>query len=209
MAYRLVIFDFDGTLADSAAWMRSVLNQVAQKYRFRQLADHEFEAMRGLDARTGLTYLGISSWKLPFIAHHVRGLAARDAHLIGLFAGVREVLAELAAKGIVVAVVSSNSEANIRRILGAESAGHVQLFACGAGLFGKRKKFREVLKKTKTSRTDTICIGDEVRDIEAATAEGMASGAVTWGYATAESLRARGPTVMIDSVEALRRQLLG
>ncbi len=31
MPYRLVIFDFDGTLADSAAWFRGVINGVAQR----------------------------------------------------------------------------------------------------------------------------------------------------------------------------------
>jgi hypothetical protein len=46
--YRLVIFDMDGTLADSFPWFTSVLNTVADKYRFRRVAPHEVETLRGL-----------------------------------------------------------------------------------------------------------------------------------------------------------------
>ena len=42
--YDLAIFDFDGTLADSAAWLRSTINDVAQRYGFRQITDAELEA---------------------------------------------------------------------------------------------------------------------------------------------------------------------
>ena len=45
--YDLAIFDFDGTLADSAAWFRSRINQVAQRYGFRQVTDEELERLRG------------------------------------------------------------------------------------------------------------------------------------------------------------------
>ena len=51
VTYQLVIFDFDGTLADSAGWIRRVINDVAQRYRFRSVTDEEFESLRGADTR--------------------------------------------------------------------------------------------------------------------------------------------------------------
>ncbi|MFO0618002.1 MAG: HAD hydrolase-like protein [Polyangiaceae bacterium] len=207
--YRLVIFDFDGTLADSAAWVRSVLNDVARRYRFRVLADHEFDELRGKDTRAILAHLGVSTWKLPFIARHMRARVARDAHLIQTFPGVRELLADLPRRQIVTAIVSSNAEANVRTILGAETAAHIRHFACGAGLFGKRSKFRDVLRASGIQREHAIAIGDEVRDIEAAAAERIAAGAVTWGYATGELLRAKRPNELFESLDDVRRLLLG
>jgi phosphoglycolate phosphatase len=209
VAYRLVIFDFDGTLADSLGWMRGVLNDVARRHRFRTAEDHELEELRGKDTRAIMAHLGVSPWKLPFIARDMRRRAAREAHLIRPFAGVHELLADLAGRGRHTAIVSSNAEANVRAVLGPESAARVRFYACGAGLFGKQAKFRRVLRRSGTAPVDTIAIGDEARDIQAAAGEGIASGAVTWGYATPELLRAHRPTVMFDDSDVLRRFLLG
>ena len=44
MKYKLAIFDFDGTLADSFPWFLGIINDVADKYRFRQIEDYEVES---------------------------------------------------------------------------------------------------------------------------------------------------------------------
>lgn len=209
MAYKLVIFDFDGTLADSANWVRSVINQVAKRYRFRSMSDDEFQMLRGKDTRAILAHLGVSTWKLPFIAHHMRGLAARDSDQIPTFPGVHELLAELQRQGVVLALVSSNAEANVRTILGPESAARIRFYACGAGVFGKRKKFRAVLRQSGIAASEAIAVGDEIRDIEAAASEGIAAGSVSWGYATPEILLAHRPTIMFESVDEMQRVLTG
>jgi phosphoglycolate phosphatase len=49
--YRLAIFDLDGTLADSFPWFSRVLNDVADRYRFKRVAPQEIDALRTMDAR--------------------------------------------------------------------------------------------------------------------------------------------------------------
>ena len=77
--YALAAFDFDGTLADSFPWFAGVLNGVADRYGFRCTRPGEAEGLRGLEAGAILDHLGVARWKLPFIARHMRRLAARDA----------------------------------------------------------------------------------------------------------------------------------
>src|SRR5262249_47226042 len=101
----------------------------------------------------------------------------------------------------------SNSEANVRRILGADAAAAVHMFECGAGLFGKARKFRKVMKRMGVSPPGTICIGDETRDIEAATAVGAASGAALWGYATPEVLGQFNPTLTFATPADITRMV--
>lgn len=209
MAYRLVIFDFDGTLADSAGWVCGVMNEVAHRYGFRTVTDQEFAMLRGQDNRAIVRYLGVPMWKMPLIAAHMRRLMRRDAHGIALFDGVDGLLRALAADGKTLAIVSSNAEDNIRRILGPENARLIEHYECGASIFGKRSRFRRVLKRTGIPRSQAICIGDETRDLEAAAQEGLASGAVSWGYATPDILRAHRPTLMFDSVEHMAAVLAG
>jgi phosphoglycolate phosphatase len=207
--YDLAIFDFDGTLADSGAWFRSTINHVAQRYGFRQITDAELDELRGQRSIDIIRYLGVPAWKMPMIARYARQLAARDAHLIGLFEGVDSLLAWLNERNVAIAIVTSNSEANVRRILGGANARRIDDYACGASLFGKTSKFNAVIKR-QGARTDrAIAIGDEARDIEAARKAGLAVGAVSWGYATIDLLRACEPDHLFSSMEDIRRAIAG
>ncbi len=51
MRYRLVIFDLDGTLADSFPWFVRNVNGVADKFGFRRIASQDIAALRGLGPR--------------------------------------------------------------------------------------------------------------------------------------------------------------
>jgi phosphoglycolate phosphatase len=60
-------------------------------------------------------------------------------------------------------------------------------------LFGKAAKFNRVVRDARVPKAATICIGDEVRDVEAAHRAGIDFGAVTWGYAKLEAMRKSRP----------------
>ncbi len=190
--YRLVAFDFDGTLADTFPWFCSVLNDVADRYRFRRVESHEVERLRTLSARAIIADLGIPAWKVPPIARHVRALAARDAGSIRLFPGVSEMVSTLDAAGIGLAVVSSNGEATVRRALG-ETGRSVRHYACGAALFGKARHLRAVAREAGVAPDAMLAVGDEIRDAEAAAKAGCAFGAVAWGYTDPAALAAQAP----------------
>ena len=209
MACKLAIFDFDGTLADSAGWLFGVLNQVADCYGFRRVGEAEIAMLRGRDNREIVRYLGVPAWKLPLIAAHLRRRAARDAAAIPLFEGTPRVLRTLEERGVATAVVSSNSEANVRRILGPECAPLIGCYECGASLFGKAARFRRVLERAGMPEEEAICVGDEARDIEAASEAGLASGAATWGYATRGLPEGQRPTMVSASMDGRLRKLAG
>ena len=205
--YRLVIFDFDGTLADSFGWLRGSLNDVAVRYGFRTVDDDEVEMLRGRDTRAIIRHLGVPMRRMPLIARHMRQRAARAADEIRLFEGADETLRRLADGGVMLAVVSSNGERTVRRILGPETGALISRFGCGASIFGKAAKFRRVLTCSGVAPRRVICIGDEVRDIEAARSLGLDAGAVTWGYATADVLRAHAPTMVFERMDEIAHRL--
>lgn len=207
--YRLVILDFDGTLADSARWVLSALNDVAETYGFRRVSAAEAAMLRGLDNRAVIRHLGVPFWKLPSIARHMRARMAAESDRIHLFPGASDALRDLSAAGVTLAIVSSNAEVTVRRILGPELASLVARLECGTSLFGKARRFRRVLRDLGVAPADAIAIGDEARDIEAARAAGIDAGAVTWGYATAALLATRQPAVTFGCMEELVPRLLG
>lgn len=193
---RLVIFDFDGTLSDSGDWFLSVVDELARKFRFRTVQPDEVEMLRHRSSREVINFLGISRWKMPLIARHLRKLVGRNAHQIELFPGTPDLLERLADTGVRIALVTSNSEANARKILGEQHAARIDFYACGSSLFGKAPKFRRVLKKMGISATAALAIGDETRDIDAAREVGMRAGAVLWGYASEAVLTAHAPDTL-------------
>ncbi len=207
MKYKLVIFDFDDTLADSFPWFLSLINTAAERYRFKRVDEHEGATMRRYSARQIVQHLEVPWWKLPFIARHACALAKRDRAQIALFPGADQMLQALSQAGITLAVVSTNSEATVRHVLGPENAARITYYACGGSVFGKRAHFRRTLKRSGVRPDDALCIGDEIRDLEAATAEGMAFGAVAWGYTTIEALQAYAPAEVFLHVEDIVERL--
>jgi phosphoglycolate phosphatase len=207
MRYRLAIFDFDGTLADSLSWSIGAMNELADRYRFRRVLEEEIETIRGWEVRRIVDHLGVPAWRMPVIVRQMRERMASDIGRIPLFPGVERMLEELEARGVAIAIVTSNSEANARGILGERNAARVRHFGCGASIFGKRPKLRRVLRASGIPAARAIAIGDEIRDVDAARAEGIPFGAVSWGYASREALAAQHPAEIFDSVDEIVERL--
>ena len=207
--FDLVVFDFDGTLADSLTWFRSVLGDVLDHHRLKPLTLDQAEALRGLTPKAIMDELEIPAWKVPLIAADVRQRAADNADQIVLFDGIPELLLTLKASGVSLAVVRSNGEKAVREVLGEELAGLFDQFACGAALFGKASVFKKVIKKAGTTPQRTLCVGDEVRDIDAAREASCNCAAVSWGFATADILADQGPCHLVSEPAALGDIVLG
>ena len=207
MPYSLVIFDLDGTLADSFPWFQRNLNEVADRFGFRRVTEADVDPLRHASTREILSRLEVPMWKLPFIARHMRRLKTEQAASIPLFGGVETMLSKLASNGMRLALVSSDTEANAREKLGV-SATLFADFDCSASIFGKPAKFRRVLRRARVDATQAIAIGDETRDIEAARATGIACGAVTWGYAAPRALIDRKPDLVFERMEEIADALI-
>lgn len=206
MPYSLVIFDLDGTLADSFPWFLRHVNDVADRFGFKRIEEADIPSLRQAGSREILRRLRVPLWKLPAIAAHMRRMKAEHLADIPLFPDTEAMLRSLRDGGLTLALVSSDSEANARRQLG-DAASLFTHYDCGASLFGKATKFRRVVKRAGVNPPQAIAIGDEVRDIEAARTAGIACGAVTWGYATPDVLRALGPEMMFERMADVAAKL--
>ena len=85
------------------------------------------------------------------------------------------------------AIASSNDEQVVRTILGIELTGLIDRFECGASMFGKAARITRLLKALSVPADQTLVIGDETRDADAAQEAGVAAAAVLWGYGDAEA----------------------
>jgi phosphoglycolate phosphatase len=208
MSYGLVIFDFDGTLADSFAWFLTAWNGVAAARGLQPIDPARLDEYRGLGVRELLQVLDVPLLKVPALMTAMRREMSRNTAQVQLFDGAGDLLAGLRRHGVRSAIVSSNSQANVEQILGRKYAAMIDHFACGASLLGKRRKFREVLAAIDVPRARTLCVGDELRDADAAAAAGLDFIGVGWGFATPAVLATRSPLAPVSSFAALLARVI-
>jgi phosphoglycolate phosphatase len=205
--YRLAIFDFDGTLADTLPWMRGIFNELAEEHGFRRVEPRDYERLRDLHGTALLRELGLPLWMLPRVVSSMRRRMSEHTGEFSLFPGISEVLHRLAAGGVQLAIVSTNSRENVERVLGANNARLIAHFACGVSMFGKAARLRQVIRRTAVQRSLAIYIGDEIRDAEAAGKAAIAFGAVTWGQHRQEIFRRQNPAEMFTMVQEIADKL--
>ena len=85
--FSLVIFDFDGTLADSFDWFISSLDQTTEHFGLKRVDPAEIESLRHLSSRDALKHLGVPMLKIPQIAIYMRNIFAEALHEISMFDG--------------------------------------------------------------------------------------------------------------------------
>lgn len=205
--WRLVIFDFDGTLADSFPWFAGVLSAVAARWRIRPVGPEEIELLRQAGHREILRHLQVPGWKAPLVARDLRRRMTADIHHIRPFADVDALLRALHGAGIELAIATSNSADNVRAVLGPQALRRFRHLETGVAIHGKGARLRRLLRRTGVPAAAAVYIGDELRDIEAARAAGVTAAAVTWGYNRAEALRRAGPDLVFERIEDIQARL--
>jgi phosphoglycolate phosphatase len=202
MPFELVVWDFDGTLADSLPSAVSIFNRLAPELGYKPLAD--LDTARGLSTRQFLRQQGISLWRLPRLVRKFQTAAADEADRLKLVPGLSAALAALTAAGVRLGVLSSNREDNIRRCLRANGAEQYFAFVVGyPRLFGKAKALKRIIRAERLDPATVLYVGDELRDVEAARKAGAKVAAVTWGFHTMELLRTGGPDFVVSNANEL------
>ena len=118
-----MIFDFDGTLADSLPWFLGTMDGYRKRFGGKKVDPADLPRLRTLGPGQILAELGMPLWKLPIMVNHVRERMAGSVESIPLFDGIADVLHGLSGKGVKVAVVSSIQSRTCVRCSGRRMAG--------------------------------------------------------------------------------------
>jgi len=198
-----LIFDFDGTIADTLAAIVRLANKYNETLGIPPLDLDEIEAMRGMSSREILKKHRIPLAKLPYLIIHYQKELGREIDKLGLFPGIREVLLELKALGVKLGILTSNSTENVEKFLQARELDVFDFIHSEKNLFGKSRALRHVLKEEDVGKDDVIYVGDEARDIEACRKAHVPVIAVSWGFQRRDFLADQGPTYIVDSPDEI------
>ena len=178
----VLIFDFDGTIADTFNLYIDVMRKIYREYNFKYIDDDDIELCRAMTSKEIIQYLGISPLQIPMIAHRIRGDFTQRMKEQKIFTGVDSVLESLKQEGHKLFILSSNSEENINIFIGLNNITQFDAVFSKSSIFGKSGIIKKIINKNKIITDDVYYIGDETRDIEATKKINIKSIAVTWGY---------------------------
>lgn len=194
MLYRSLVFDFDGTIADTLGETRRIFNQIAPDYGIRQVEEHELEGLRHLSLKQLLEHLNIPKRRVPALIARGTGLMRGNITRLNLIEGMAEVLVELRSHVDSFGILTSNASANVDLFLRTHGLrDHFDFISSTSKLTGKSKHLKAIRKTFSLRADQMLYIGDELRDVKASQKAGIPIAAVTWGFNSRESLAAENP----------------
>jgi phosphoglycolate phosphatase len=209
---QLVIFDLDGTLTDSALGIvssfRHALDEIGAPVPDGDLAGR----IVGPPMHLTLASMGLGHRADEAIAAYRADYTTRGWSMNSVFDGIPALLDDLRAAGVRLAVATSKAEPTARRILehfGLD--GHFEVIA-GATTDGTRSSKADVLAHALAQLGPlpdrVIMVGDRRHDVEGATAHGIDTVVVEWGYGAGDF---DGPGVGYQHVSSVAdlREVLG
>jgi len=203
MSYRVFLFDFDGTIANTMGPAYEILNDLADVYGFQKLGEGDLEKARDMTTRQLMRHLKVPARRLPSLAR--RGSAALRSRInqVEPIPGVPEAIRGLKEKGAILGLVTSNSAENVSAFLERHQLGLFDYIKTSSRLFGKARDIRSIQKLGKFKASEILVVGDETRDIDAAKKASVDSAAVLWGYNSRKALCTCCPEHLLEDPQEL------
>lgn len=198
-----IIFDFDGTVADSFGAMMEIFEEHKEEFGFEKFGEKELKIYKEQGVAELIKKRNISVWKILKILRMGKKLMNQKIKSVKPFEGMKEMLLKLKKKGLILGILSTNSEENIKEFL---KKNKIEMFdyVVGKGsLFGKTRVIKNILKTRKLNKDQVLYVGDEVRDIEACKKIGIKIAAVTWGFSDEKLLAKNKPDFLIGKINKL------
>lgn len=208
-----LLFDFDGTLADSFDCVIEKSNLLAQKFSFKTITPKEKEELRDLSSIEVMHFLKIPKYKIPTLIFYMQKELRSSLLEIKPQEGLKPILETLYAdKQYTLGILTSNSIENVNTWLLHNQMQHLfQFIHVEATYFSKSYLIKKTLSKYKIDKSKTLYICDETRDIDAASKNNIPSAAVTWGYNSQKRLAKSKPTWIIckprDLLDTIQKKL--
>jgi phosphoglycolate phosphatase-like HAD superfamily hydrolase len=199
----VMIFDFDGTIADTHHYMVALCNRLAPEFGYDLIPQEDIEALRDKSAIEIIQHLQIPMLKVPSIVRKAKRLFRDGISTIKLIDGMHDALHDLQRDGVRLGILSSNDRENIETFLDLHDI-HVFDFIQGARtIWGKHHSLRKLIAREKIDSSSVYYVGDESRDVAAARQAHVISVAVAWGCNSHQHLVAANPDHLLSAPSEL------
>lgn len=194
----IILFDFDGTIADTISVGLEIINSHADRFGYKRL---DGELNTHLSAMQLVKLAEVKFWKLPYLIYQLKNKLSEQADEIQLLPEAKNLIQKVKDAGFDLGILTSNSMKTVSAFLKKyQLDSFFSFIKTDVFIFGKKKA---LAKTKKLLNKNIIYIGDELRDIEACRKTNTPVVSVSWGMNSYESLEAHNKgLVAVNADEA-------
>jgi phosphoglycolate phosphatase len=208
MIMQTIVFDFDGTIADTLSVVIRIANKFADHYGYRKIPLSDIPKIREKKPSEVLRHLGISIFKLPIVVRKIRFEMNKEIVRLQTAVDLRNTLVALKKNGCVLGILTTNSRENVMEFLKNNDLQLFDFVYSGRAVYGKGRLLKKLMKDKTIPHENPIYVGDEIRDVEAAKKAGIKVIGVSWGYNTKIALQKANPDHIVEKPEELQEIIL-
>ncbi|MGK7944903.1 MAG: HAD hydrolase-like protein [Microcystaceae cyanobacterium] len=199
MVLKVIIFDFDGTIADTYDIFVEIVNELSGEFGYDPVAQRDLERLKHLSSREIIKEANISLIKIPFILKRVKSELRERSDKLTPIQGIQDCLLGLKEQGYHLGILTSNIKENVVAFLDNNQLNDTFDFIySGTTLFGKHKVINRIIKHHHLSPKEVMYVGDETRDIQSAQKSQVLMTAVGWGFNSPQVLTKYHPDFIIN-----------
>lgn len=198
MSQRTIIFDFDGTLADTHKHSVDIFNSFAEEFGYKTIPWEDIDTYKNMSIPKLIRKLHVPVLKIPTLMSRGRRKYNQLVPFMQLIPQVRDALLNLRQQDVRLGILSSNSKENILLFLENNDLMIFDFIYSTSRLTSKNSALMKLLAEEKLNKEDIVYVGDEIRDILAAHKINVAIAAVAWGFNSGKTLLKHKPTYFLE-----------
>jgi len=204
---KTIIFDFDGTLVDIEPVFTKVYNTLAKEFGYAPILQSEISELKNLPLKSFIwKRLGWRILLFPFFLYRGRREYRKLVSEVHLFPEIKNIINTLQTRGFHLGIISSSQKEIIVALL---KKFNIEMdFIFHSTLFNKSKTLKKVIRERGLSLSETLYVGDEVRDVEACQKAHLDIISVSWGLNSKEALSEAGSMAIVDTPSSLLDMIL-
>lgn len=202
-----VIFDFDGTLANTLDLVARIYNEHAHEYGARQIDLSDLTEYRRLGYKKAMKKAGIRWTVLPRLVLFISREMKQHMGEVKPYEGIVQMLDDLQKNDVSIGVLTSNDAGLVQEFFNTHKFPVFDFVVSEKTMFGKEKALKRIMKRNSLSQHNTVYVGDEPRDITASNKAGIKVIGVTWGVGGKEAFESTPPDVEVDTSEELESEI--
>ncbi|NET33855.1 MAG: HAD-IA family hydrolase [Cyanothece sp. SIO1E1] len=201
---KVIIFDFDGTIADTLDAILKIANRLAEEFGYTPVTPEDVERLKNMTARQVIKHSEVPIFKIPFLLRRVKAELSREIQNLQPIPEVKQALIDLVNQNNQLGIITSNSTENVVLFLKQHNLEDLFDFVYSeTTLFSKSRVINRALERKSLERESVLYVGDEVRDIEAARKNQIKTIAVSWGFNSSRILADQNPDFLIHQPQDL------
>ncbi len=204
---KAVIFDFDGTLADTGHILYKVYDRLSVKHNLPPIPHDKMDEIRSMPIRARFKKAGVPLFKLPQLLRETLQIYTEFIGSAEPFPGIEDLVRSLKAQGLILSIISSNTVKNINSFLESHQLDLFDHIRSTSSLFGKHRTINQALRELCITGDEAVYVGDELRDITACRKVPIRIIAVSWGYDHLSLLQEGKPDYLVRTPSEITRLL--